>query len=178
MRRYGVREGGNVEYDPHGEFTGKNILYLADETVGRYAADQQACAILLEARGKRPRPPDDKILTAWNGLMIPGLLWRGLRVAGTALRRGRTARCRVPHRPCTWMESCFADTVRVMPQFQRFVTITRCLQALLIPYEVFWSDPRHLQLAIDLSLCKCASVSKTPSTADFSALPCRMMKVW
>ena len=29
MRTYGVREGGNVEHDPHGEFTGKNILYLA-----------------------------------------------------------------------------------------------------------------------------------------------------
>src|SRR5580693_6527204 len=28
-RRYGVLEGGNVENDPHGEFTGKNILYQA-----------------------------------------------------------------------------------------------------------------------------------------------------
>ena len=27
--RYGVREGGNVDSDPHGEFTGKNILYQA-----------------------------------------------------------------------------------------------------------------------------------------------------
>src|SRR5207248_7903479 len=29
MRRYGVREGGNVDHDPHGEFTGNNILYQA-----------------------------------------------------------------------------------------------------------------------------------------------------
>jgi len=27
--RYGVREGSNVASDPHGEFTGKNILYQA-----------------------------------------------------------------------------------------------------------------------------------------------------
>jgi len=29
MRRYGVREDGNVDHDPHGEFTGRNILYQA-----------------------------------------------------------------------------------------------------------------------------------------------------
>ena len=29
-RRYGVEPNGNVPHDPHGEFTGKNILYLRE----------------------------------------------------------------------------------------------------------------------------------------------------
>jgi hypothetical protein len=31
FHRYGVLEGGNVSNDPHGEFTGRNILYQANE---------------------------------------------------------------------------------------------------------------------------------------------------
>jgi uncharacterized protein YyaL (SSP411 family) len=65
-RDYGVEEGGNVRNDPHGEFTGKNVLFQA-----RDGASRKGCAQLLEARRKRTRPNlDDKILTAWNGLMI------------------------------------------------------------------------------------------------------------
>jgi hypothetical protein len=63
---YGVETGGNAHNDPHGEFPGKNILY-----VKRSGDDGQWKAKLLEARAKRVRPHlDDKILTAWNGLMI------------------------------------------------------------------------------------------------------------
>jgi uncharacterized protein len=69
---YGVEEHGNVPDDPHGEFTGKNILYLRqplDEvTEAELQPDKTA---LLAIRAKRVRPHlDDKILTAWNGLMI------------------------------------------------------------------------------------------------------------
>jgi uncharacterized protein len=81
---YAVKEGGNVPSggDPHGEFTGKNILielgsvaatakhFGKDETEVRdlLAKARQA---LLALRVKRPRPHlDDKIITAWNGLMI------------------------------------------------------------------------------------------------------------
>ncbi|MBZ5610471.1 MAG: thioredoxin domain-containing protein [Acidobacteriia bacterium] len=66
---YGVEDGGNVQHDPHGEFTGKNILYVKDAIP---APDiEKAKVILLEARSKRVRPHlDDKILTAWNALMI------------------------------------------------------------------------------------------------------------
>jgi uncharacterized protein YyaL (SSP411 family) len=66
--RYGVETDGNVHNDPHGEFPGKNILY-----VKRTGADDDGAskAKLLEARSKRVRPHlDDKVLTAWNGLMI------------------------------------------------------------------------------------------------------------
>ncbi len=66
-RRYGMERDGNVDNDPHHEFTGKNILFQA------HAAEEDADAerVLFEARVKRPRPHlDDKILTSWNGLMI------------------------------------------------------------------------------------------------------------
>ena len=36
--RYGVADGGNVASDPHGEFTGKNILYQSHDAGGDGAA--------------------------------------------------------------------------------------------------------------------------------------------
>jgi uncharacterized protein YyaL (SSP411 family) len=80
--QYGVEEGGNVRDDPHREFTNRNILYAAhleDETARHFgkpveemrAALAGARSKLLKARYGRVRPHlDDKILTAWNGLMI------------------------------------------------------------------------------------------------------------
>ena len=80
--RFGVGEDGNVEHDPHGEFTGRNILFQAhtvEETAAyaRRSPDdvrvilQGAARKLLEIRAQRPRPlRDDKILAGWNGLMI------------------------------------------------------------------------------------------------------------
>jgi uncharacterized protein YyaL (SSP411 family) len=80
--RFGVEEGGNAPSDPHGEFTGTNLLYTAAtveeiaERIGRppqEVADVLAGAreALFAARLQRPRPHlDDKILAGWNGLMI------------------------------------------------------------------------------------------------------------
>ena len=80
--RYGVEPDGNVHHDPHGEFPGKNILYIRHtvaETAKNFfiseevVADQlsQAVQKLLGVRSKRVRPHlDDKILTSWNALMI------------------------------------------------------------------------------------------------------------
>ena len=80
--RYGVEPDGNVTNDPHHEFTGRNILFQAhtvEETAHavRPPVDEVAAALddaanmLFEARAQAPRPHlDDKILTAWNGLMI------------------------------------------------------------------------------------------------------------
>jgi len=72
-RGYGVEERGNVQEDPHGEFTGRNILFQA-----RSAEDDGVIAkareTLLRVRSLRPRPHlDDKILAGWNGLMISAL---------------------------------------------------------------------------------------------------------
>jgi uncharacterized protein YyaL (SSP411 family) len=80
--RYGVEPNGNVAEDPHSEFTGRNILWERfsiaetashfgiEETAMRSALDA-AASTLMKIRNTRVRPHhDDKILTAWNGLMI------------------------------------------------------------------------------------------------------------
>jgi hypothetical protein len=84
---FGVRENGNVpaERDPSGEFAGQNILAQTqslEETAARFdltpgqAAERlaQSLARLHSVRARRPRPQrDDKIVTAWNGLMLSAL---------------------------------------------------------------------------------------------------------
>ena len=94
-RYYGIAPNGNAPSDPQNEFTGKNILYVAkglqsvaDET-GRTPDEvssilQRARLAMFQTRLDRPRPHlDDKVLTAWNGLMIAAFarmarLMRGL----------------------------------------------------------------------------------------------------
>jgi len=93
--RYGVVPDGNVQEDPHGEFTGKNVLYLAqtlEATAAQFALTATEAEALLaaarrklfEARKGRPRPHrDDKSITAWNGLMISAFA-RAYQVLGEA----------------------------------------------------------------------------------------------
>ena len=80
--RFGIRPDGNAPEDPHGEFTGKNLLYVAssvEEVATRTgqsreaveASLQRARTALFQVRLQRPRPHlDDKVLTGWNGLML------------------------------------------------------------------------------------------------------------
>src|SRR5205085_8938721 len=79
---YAVKSEGNVPSggDPHGEFTGKNILIELGSlaaTAKHFGKEETeirevlagARAKLFELRAERPRPHlDDKIITAWNGL--------------------------------------------------------------------------------------------------------------
>lgn len=88
---YGARRDGNArpESDPHGELTGTNTLFRAfsvKKTAEFFkktpeeiqALVERGLKALFEARIKRPRPHlDDKIITAWNGLMISGLARAG-----------------------------------------------------------------------------------------------------
>ncbi len=81
---YGVEAEGNAPggSDPQGEFRGKNVLirrHTVAETakhVGKNDEEvrtslQKNRKTLFDLRAKRPRPHlDDKIITAWNGLMI------------------------------------------------------------------------------------------------------------
>jgi hypothetical protein len=81
-RRFGIGKDGNAPSDPQQEFTGKNLLYAArsvDELAAEFGRAPIAIAEILirsqaemyRARLGRPRPHlDDKVLTAWNGLMI------------------------------------------------------------------------------------------------------------
>ena len=81
---YGVQPHGNAPEgsDPQDEFRGKNILIerhtiaetakhfrKTEEEIGKLLA--QCRTKLFSIRAKRPRPHlDDKIIAAWNGLMI------------------------------------------------------------------------------------------------------------
>jgi uncharacterized protein len=81
---YGVQPHGNAPEgsDPHDEFRGQNILierHTIAETGQRFKKSEQEIAKslgqsrekLFAVRAKRPRPHlDDKIIAAWNGLMI------------------------------------------------------------------------------------------------------------
>ena len=80
---YGVRDGGNVEEDPHGEFRGRNILFQAREAPDDAAPRlKRAADKLLAIRAQRPRPlRDDKILASWNGMMISAFA-KGARILG------------------------------------------------------------------------------------------------
>ena len=85
---YGVKPGGNVSEDPMQEFTERNILYRAhslEEASKHFQRDAEDIEqslelsknLLFQARSTRKRPHlDDKIITAWNGLLI-GALARG-----------------------------------------------------------------------------------------------------
>ncbi len=81
-RRFGVLPGGNAPFDPQGEFGVHNLFYTA-RTIADVASDTGLAPVavgealargrqrLFEARRARPRPlRDEKVLTAWNGLMI------------------------------------------------------------------------------------------------------------
>ena len=98
--RFGIRPGGNAPEDPQGEFTGKNLLYVAAsveevaERTGKTreeldAALQRARMTLFQARLARPRPHlDDKVLTGWNGLMLAAFA-RAARVLPSGASRAR-----------------------------------------------------------------------------------------
>ncbi|MEO6740726.1 MAG: thioredoxin domain-containing protein [Chthoniobacteraceae bacterium] len=86
-RFYGVKADGNapVGSDPMGEFRGKNTLIqrlpaseaaqLFDKTAAEIETSlARSRAKLFSERAKRPKPHlDDKIIVAWNGLMISAL---------------------------------------------------------------------------------------------------------
>jgi len=84
---YGVEEDGNVAFDPHHEFTGRNVLYAAHslEEASKFA-DKNVTEVqnllasarrrLFDKRSARPRPlRDDKVMAGWNGLMIGTLAY-------------------------------------------------------------------------------------------------------
>jgi len=92
---YGVEPNGNAPpgSDPHQEFKGKNVLiqrHPIEKTADTFhKTAEETRALLSEARRKlfevrerRPHPHlDDKIITAWNGLMISAFS-KGYKVLG------------------------------------------------------------------------------------------------
>ena len=99
-RRFGIEPDGNAPTDPQGEFRGLNIPYIAqdiediaartnrslDDVMHVLATARQR---LYDARNERRRPHlDDKVITAWNGLMIAAFA-RAARVLVDSPNRAR-----------------------------------------------------------------------------------------
>jgi uncharacterized protein len=80
--QFGVEAKGNAPEAPQGEFKNKNILiqrHDVSDTAKKFGLTKEKAEqllgesreILIDASAKRPRPSrDDKIVMAWNGLMI------------------------------------------------------------------------------------------------------------
>jgi uncharacterized protein YyaL (SSP411 family) len=98
-RRFGIEDDGNAPADPQGEFRGQNILYVAQSVEdiaarSNRSADEVVAALtrarttMFEAREKRPRPHrDDKVIAAWNGLMIAAFARAGRQLVDSPRRQ-------------------------------------------------------------------------------------------
>ncbi|MBK5293730.1 MAG: thioredoxin domain-containing protein [Acidobacteriia bacterium] len=181
---YGVKEAGNVDKDPHGEFRGINILYEAhsiEETARQFhqpagkirTALAQTRALLLAARAKRPRPyRDDKAIAAWNGLMIsayakaaaafgePRYARAAERAAGFALDKLREpASGRLFRR--------YRDGQAAVPAFLDDYAFL--IKGLLDLYQTSFQT-RHLRAALDLT-SRMRSTFTNPDTGAFYTAP-------
>jgi hypothetical protein len=165
MHRYGVAEGGNVANDPHNEFTNRNILYeavsLADTALYFRQLEEvvaegieSARRSLLQARSERVRPHlDDKVLTAWNGLMISAFALGGAvldepRYAEAARRASNFLIGRMYDPATGILLRRYRQGDAAIPGFLDDYTLFT--QALLDLYETQF-DLRHLELAVRLT---------------------------
>ena len=168
--RYGVETGGNAVQDPHGEFHGQNQLYLAREIedvareTGR-PADQLEAALraargrLLAVRGARPRPQrDDKLLTAWNGLLLAALARAAHVLEGRASGAGQAALAAAQQTARFIRDALWDDAARVLHRCWRqgHVSVAGYAEdyAFLVwgLLELFQADgdPAWLRWALDL----------------------------
>jgi uncharacterized protein YyaL (SSP411 family) len=95
--RYGILPHGNAPFDPQHEFVNKNLLYTAQsiadiaKATGKTPIEVaesllRSRQILFDTRKLRPKPQlDDKVLTAWNGLMIAAFSRASRVLGGSAL---------------------------------------------------------------------------------------------
>ncbi len=148
--RYGVEPGGNVDHDPQGEFTGRNILYEAAPGINL----QQASEKLFSAREERPRPHlDNKVLTAWNGLMISAFA-KGYMVLGdpkyldAAERAASFLLTRMYDAQSGQLLRRYCGGEAAVPAFLDDYAFLA--QSLLDLFEA-GSEPRYLEAAVDLA---------------------------
>ncbi|MDQ6665066.1 MAG: thioredoxin domain-containing protein [Acidobacteriota bacterium] len=163
--RYGVRPDGNVQNDPQNEFTGRNILFQEhsiEETSDRFqqplvvvsAGIEAVEAHLLAERSKRIRPHlDDKVLTAWNGLMISafakgGAILDDRRYTGAARRASDFIVKRMYDAESGILLRRYRKGDAAIPGFLDDYAFFA--QALLDEYETSF-DSRDLDLAIQLT---------------------------
>ena len=101
--RYGILPNGNAPFDPQQEFVNKNLLHTAQSiadiarTSGKTPIEVaesllRSRQLLFDVRELRPRPQlDDKVLTAWNGLMIAAFARASRVLIGGSLGHENTA---------------------------------------------------------------------------------------
>ncbi len=97
-RRFGIEDDGNAPADPQGEFRGQNLLYVAQSVediaarTGQSSEDvagvlARARETLFDVREGRPRPHrDEKVIAAWNGLMIAAFARAGRQLVSSPRR--------------------------------------------------------------------------------------------
>ncbi len=166
-RVYGVDPAGNAPEgsDPMKEFTGANILIrrltLAEAAKAFQKSEAEIATslasskkILFDLRAKRPRPHlDDKIITAWNGLMISAFA-RGAQVLDdpaylvAAQRAVKFIREKLSTKDGKLLRNYRqgASTVEGFAEDYAYL-----IQGLLDLYEADF-DPGHLQWALELQV--------------------------
>jgi uncharacterized protein YyaL (SSP411 family) len=176
---YGVEENGNAPAgaDPHGEFVGKNILierHSIAETARFRSTDgspvgptgvspvtedsieqllAQSREKLFSIRSKRPRPHlDDKIIAAWNGLMISAFA-RAAQVLNdasyleTATRAGKFIRANLYDKSRKVLFRSYREGRGEIEGFADDYAFV--IQGLLDLYEASF-DPSSLKFALEL----------------------------
>ena len=141
---------------------------------------ERAAGILLEARGKRPRPHlDDKILTAWNGLMISAFAQAGAvldepRYAEAARRAAEFLLARMYDPESGILLRRYREGDAAIPGFLDDYALFA--QALLDLYEAQF-DRRHLEVALRLTETH-ARPLRRPAQRRRSSARRRAMPAW
>jgi uncharacterized protein YyaL (SSP411 family) len=165
---YGVEAAGNSPpgSDPHGELAGKNTLTRQSSGPPPSARER-----LFAAREMRPRPHrDDKVLTAWNGLMISAFA-RASRVLGqpgdlaTARRAADFVRRNLRSADGSLLRS-YMEGPAAIPAFADDYAFL--IQGLLDCYEADF-DPAHLAWAEELQDRQDALFYDAPRGGYFAA---------
>ncbi len=163
--RYGIKKNGNVEHDPAAEFKGRNILYHAatiketavhfqktEEQIKQILSDSKQT--LLSARQQRTRPHlDDKIITAWNGMMIGSLARAGRvlqdpRLLSAAVGTATFLRKNLYNKDTHTLYRRYRDSRAGLPG--QLSDYTSLVHGLLELYQAS-QDPQWLSWAVDLT---------------------------
>jgi len=137
---------------PEGNFEGRNILWVQSPDEDTWESLAHARASLQAARERRPHPlRDDKVLAAWNGLMISALAMGGRllaegRYVEAAARAARFVLDRM--RPGGRLARSFLDGVASTPAFLQDHAFLA--QALLDLHEATF-DPSWLEEALAMA---------------------------
>jgi uncharacterized protein YyaL (SSP411 family) len=163
---YGVQSGGNVPsaYDPRGEFRGRNVLFerqpvaesawqlgLTEEAAKQSIASSKERLFAL--RDSRPPPGrDEKVLAAWNGLMISAFARTGAalddeRYIRVAAKSARFVRNNLYDAKTGTLRRSWKEGTAAIPGFAEDYAFL--IQALLDLYQAS-ADSQALEWAIAL----------------------------